>query len=105
MAGNRIGFIGLGAMGQPMASNILKKGMPLTVYDIDALRMQPVLALGAAAAESVAEAANDADIVITMLPATQHVEEVVLGADGVLAHMNQGGVLMDMSTMKETGSH
>jgi 4-hydroxybutyrate dehydrogenase/sulfolactaldehyde 3-reductase len=104
MAGNRIGFIGLGAMGQPMASNILKKGTPLTVYDIDALRMQPVLALGAAAAESVAEAANDADIVITMLPATQHVEEVVLGADGVLAHMNQGGVLMDMSTIAPSGT-
>ncbi|NIO40894.1 MAG: NAD-binding protein [Burkholderiales bacterium] len=105
MVEEKIGFIGLGAMGQPMASNILKKGTPLMVYDIDAVRMQPVLALGgAAAAGSVVEAASDADIVITMLPATQHVEEVVLGVDGVLAHMNQGGVLMDMSTIAPSGT-
>lgn len=97
-------FIGLGAMGQPMASNIVRKGTPLVVHDIDPARMQPVVALGATGANSVAEAAHDADVVITMLPATQHVEQVVLGTEGVLAHMRKGGVLMDMSTIAPTGT-
>jgi 4-hydroxybutyrate dehydrogenase/sulfolactaldehyde 3-reductase len=80
METSKISFIGLGAMGQPMASNIVRKGSPITVYDIDPTRMEPVVALGAA---SLADALDGAGIVITMLSATRHVERVV---QGLLTH-------------------
>ncbi len=104
MAENKISFIGLGAMGQPMASNIVKKGTPLTVFDIDPGRMEPVVALGATGATSLGEALAGARIVITMLPATQHVEAVVTGPHGVLANAKQGAVLLEMSTIAPTGT-
>ena len=100
----KIAFIGLGAMGQPMASNIQRKGIDLTVYDIVAAQMEPVIALGATAAGSVADAAAGADIVVTMLPATPQVETVVLGPDGVLEAVDAGAILMDMSTIAPTGT-
>ncbi len=104
MKKNKVSFIGLGAMGQPMASNIVRKGTALTVYDIDAARMEPVVALGATGAKTVAEAVAGADIVITMLPATQHVEAVVTGANGVLENVGKGSLLLDMSTIAPTGT-
>ena len=104
MKNDKVSFIGLGAMGQPMASNIVRKGTALTVFDIDAKRMEPVVALGAAGAKSVAEAVAGADIVITMLPATQHVEAVVTGAKGVLENIGKGGLVLDMSTIAPTGT-
>ncbi len=100
----KISFIGLGAMGQPMASNIVSKGTPITVFDIEPSRMEPVVALGANRAASLGEALANADIVITMLPATRHVEEVVTGPDGVLAHVDSGSVLLEMSTIAPTGT-
>jgi len=96
---NKIGFIGLGAMGLPMASNMQRKGFAVTVYDIDDAKMDKVAALGATKAASVADASRGQDIVITVLPATQHVEAVVLGADGVLANIDDGALLMDLSTI------
>jgi len=96
---NKIGFIGLGAMGLPMASNMQRKGFAVTVYDIDDAKMDKVAALGATKAASVADASRGQDIVITVLPATQHVEAVVLSADGVLANIDDGALLMDLSTI------
>jgi 4-hydroxybutyrate dehydrogenase/sulfolactaldehyde 3-reductase len=104
MAKGNISFIGLGAMGQPMASNVVRKGTPITVYDIDSARMEPVVALGAAGASSLAGALEGADIVITMLPATQHVEQVVMGQGGVLENIGKGSILLDMSTIAPTGT-
>ena len=100
----KIAFIGLGAMGQPMASNIVRKGIGLTVFDIAADRMTPVLDLGATAAASVTDAATGAGIVVTMLPATADVHEVVLGPDGVLEAAKAGTIIMDMSTIAPTGT-
>lgn len=100
----KIAFIGLGAMGQPMAANILKSGIELTVFDIDSERMTPLHNLGAKFAASVADAAKDAGIVVTMLPATAEVDEVVLQADGVLDTLEAGSVLMDMSTIAPLGT-
>jgi len=100
----KIAFIGLGAMGQPMAANIQRKGTHLTVYDTDPARMEPLRDLGAHLAGSVAETARDAQTVITMLPATQHVEEVVLGAGSVADAIVPGGGIMDMSTIAPTGT-
>lgn len=95
----RIGFIGLGAMGLPMATNLLCKGFALTAFDIDAGKVAAISALGATAAASVAKASSGQEIVITVLPATQHVESVVLGDGGVLASMAPGTVLVDLSTI------
>jgi 4-hydroxybutyrate dehydrogenase/sulfolactaldehyde 3-reductase len=100
----KVGFIGLGAMGLPMASNLQRKGFDLNVYDVDPAKMDKLAALGARKAGSVAEASKGADVVVTMLPATPHVESVVLGADGVLANIDAGAVLMDMSTIDANGT-
>ncbi len=104
MENSKVSFIGLGAMGQPMASNIVQKGTPITVYDIDPARMEPVVAHGARGANSLGEALDGAGIVITMLPATQHVEQVVLGEGGVLERLQAGGTLLEMSTIAPTGT-
>ncbi len=95
----KIGFIGLGAMGRPMANNLVKKGFSLTVYDVVPERMEPLKAMGAHAAASCKEVAERCPVVITMLPASRHVREAVLGKDGVAAGMAQGSVLIDMSTI------
>jgi 4-hydroxybutyrate dehydrogenase/sulfolactaldehyde 3-reductase len=100
----KVGFIGLGAMGLPMASNLQRKGFDVNVYDIDQAKMDKVAALGARKAASISEASRGADVVVTVLPATQHVEAVVLGEDGVLAHIDPGAVLMDMSTIDANGT-
>ena len=78
----KIGFIGLGAMGLPMSSNLQRKGFALTVFDLDEAKMDQVVALGARKAATIADASRGQDIVITVLPATPHVEAVVLGSDG-----------------------
>lgn len=103
-AAGKIAFIGLGAMGLPMASNLARKGFDLVAYDIDAAKVARLVEMGATAAGSIAEAAAQAEIVITMLPATPHVEAVVLGAEGVLSVLPAGKVLMDMSTIDPKGT-
>lgn len=100
----RVGFIGLGAMGLPMASNLQRKGFALTVYDVVQAPMDKLAELGARKAASIAEATRGAEIVVTMLPATQHVEAVVLGEGGVLANIDSNAVLMDMSTIDAKGT-
>jgi 4-hydroxybutyrate dehydrogenase/sulfolactaldehyde 3-reductase len=93
------GFIGLGRMGRPMASNLRKKGHGLVVYDIVAAPMAELAALGAMTAGSIAEVARASDIVITMLPSGVEVEETLLGPAGVLANAKPGTLIMDMSTV------
>ncbi|MEO8202849.1 MAG: NAD(P)-binding domain-containing protein [Betaproteobacteria bacterium] len=93
------GFIGLGRMGRPMASNLQKKGHPLAVYDIVAAPVAELAALGAVAARSIADIAKQADIVITMLPSGVEVEQTLLGPDGVLANARPGTLIIDMSTV------
>ena len=100
----KIGFIGLGAMGLPMSSNLQRKGFALTVFDLDEAKMDQVVALGARKAATIADASRCQDIVTTVLPATPHVEAVVLGSDGVLANIDAGALLMDMSTIDANGT-
>jgi 4-hydroxybutyrate dehydrogenase/sulfolactaldehyde 3-reductase len=100
----KVGFIGLGAMGLPMASNVQRKGFEVTVFDIDPAKMAKVAELGAKQAASAGEAARGQDIVITVLPATPHVEAVVLGEDGVLANIPDNAVLVDLSTIDAKGT-
>ena len=96
---SNIGFIGLGRMGKGMASNLQKKGFQLTVLDVNPQPVAELVALGATAAQSVAQMAKQCAIVITMLPTATEVEQVVAGAEGVLAHAAPGTVVVDMSTI------
>ena len=93
-----IGFIGLGIMGRPMARNLLKAGLTLTVYDKFA-KTDDLVALGAKAANSNKEVAAQSDVIITMLPNSPHVKEAVLGKDGVLDGARKGAILVDMSSI------
>ncbi|HSR13162.1 MAG TPA: NAD(P)-binding domain-containing protein, partial [Thermodesulfobacteriota bacterium] len=94
-----IGFIGLGAMGKPMAINLLKKKFSVTAFDIRPEPMIEVEQLGAKAANYSREVAARCDVIITMLVSSPHVEAAVLGKDGVIEGIRPGSVLIDMSTI------
>jgi len=95
----RVGFIGLGVMGRPMAKNLLKAGYPLTVWNRTRSKMEELLSLGANGANSPKEVAENSDVVITMVTDSPDVEEVVLGPLGVIEGAKPGLVLIDMSTI------
>ncbi len=95
----KVGFIGLGAMGLPLAKNLQKKGFSVAGYDIDPARADAIVELGGTKELTIADACAGAQIVITCLPATQHVETVVLGPGGVLSAIAHDALLMDMSTI------
>jgi 2-hydroxy-3-oxopropionate reductase len=95
----RIGFIGLGAMGKPMATNLIKKGFPLVVFDLFSEKMEPLRALGAEGANSCKEVAEGCPIIITMLPSSPDVREAVLGKNGFIEGLQKGSTLIDMSTI------
>lgn len=95
----RIGFIGLGAMGEPMAARLAAAGFPLAVHDADAARTRRVAdAIGARAAATPADAAASADILVTMLPSSAIVAAVLEGRDGALAGLAKGALIVDMSS-------
>lgn len=94
----KIGFIGLGRMGQGMARNLLESGVQLIVFDQNADAAKPLIESGAVSAASVGELARQADVIFTSLPGPVQVEEVILGSDGVVANMRPGLVLFDLST-------
>jgi 3-hydroxyisobutyrate dehydrogenase len=94
-----IGFIGVGAMGQPMLANLAKKGHRLVAYDRAEAALAAADALGAARATSAAAAAREAELVVTMLPSSSHVEAVYRGPGGVLDGVGSGRLCIDMSTI------
>ncbi len=98
----RVGFVGLGLMGLPMARNVLKAGYPLAVYNRTAAKAAPLVAEGAAQAASPAEVARSADVVVTMVTDSPDVEAVVEGEDGLLAGASAGTTWIDMSTISPT---
>lgn len=100
----RVGFLGLGTMGAPMAANLAKAGFALTVWNRTASKMEPLLRLGARAGKGPAHVAAEADVVITMVSQPEDVEQVVLGPDGVLDGIKGGAVLIDMSTVSPATS-
>ncbi|SAK57168.1 3-hydroxyisobutyrate dehydrogenase [Caballeronia hypogeia] len=95
----KIGFIGLGHMGGPMAANLLKAGHALNAFDLVPAALDAAKAAGATLAASPRAAAEGAEVVITMLPAAQHVKAVYLNDDGVLAGVASGVPLVDSSTI------
>jgi 3-hydroxyisobutyrate dehydrogenase len=94
----RVGFIGLGHMGEPMSRNVLAAGHDLAVCDIRPQAGAGLIAAGARWTGSPREAGHDRDVVITMLPTPAHVLEVLLGTGGLLEGMPAGSVWVDMST-------
>lgn len=100
----KIGFIGLGIMGKPMAMNLLKAGYSLTVYDIVPDKVKDVVEAGAEAASSNKEVAQKSELVITMLPNSPDVKEAVLGNNGVLEGAKAGTILIDMSSIAPLAS-
>jgi 2-hydroxy-3-oxopropionate reductase len=100
----KIGFIGLGTMGAPMAQNLLKHGYATTVWARRREAMEPLLAAGATAAESAAHVAAATDIVITMVTDTRAVEDVVFGEHGVAGGARPGSLVIDHSTIDPAGA-
>ncbi len=98
----KIGFIGLGIMGLPMAKNLVAAGYDLTVFDIDKSRMENLA--NVRKASSCREVAAVSDVIITMLPNSPHVREAVLGKDGVMEGARPGSILIDMSSVAPLAS-
>jgi 3-hydroxyisobutyrate dehydrogenase len=94
-----VGFIGTGTMGLPMVANLVKKGFAVTAYDVVPAALAAAVRAGAAAAASSAGAARGADLVITMLPSSSHVETAYLGPGGVVEGLATGRLCVDMSTI------
>lgn len=95
----RIGFIGLGIMGRPMSSNLLKAGYELSVFDINKESVAALTAAGARGTTSPKEVAEHSEIIFTMLPNSQHVKEVIAGDNGILNGASKGSVIIDMSSI------
>ncbi len=95
----QVAFIGLGHMGGPMAANLLKAGYPLTVFDLVPQAAASLGEAGARVAASAAAALAGAQVVISMLPASQHVEALYLGENGILAAIPAGALVIDCSTI------
>ena len=100
----KIGFIGLGIMGRPMAKNLLKAGYDLVVYDFNKDAVADLVSCGASAAESGKELASQVEAVITMVPNSPHVRAAVLGENGVAEGAKPGLVVIDMSSIDPTES-
>ncbi len=96
---SRIAFIGLGNMGGPMAANLAKAGHAVRVFDLVPAAVQAAVDAGATAASSALDTLVEAEVVISMLPASRHVEGVFLGEDGLLADIPGGALVIDCSTI------
>jgi 4-hydroxybutyrate dehydrogenase / sulfolactaldehyde 3-reductase len=94
-----IGFIGLGAMGQGMAINCVKKGFELLVHDIRPAPMDALVKVGAKAAKSTTDIAQQCSIIITVLPSGKEVDQVVMAPSGLFEHAKPGTLVMDLSTI------
>lgn len=94
-----VAWIGLGIMGSPMAENLLKAGYSVSGFTLERAKLDRLTAAGGRAADSIADAVRDADVVITMVPASPQVEAVAYGPDGILAHARPGTLLIDMSSI------
>ncbi|MFB9324819.1 NAD(P)-binding domain-containing protein [Paenibacillus aurantiacus] len=96
---NKIGFIGLGVMGAPMAANLLRKGYVVTVYNRTPGKADELIALGAEVADTPAQAVNGSELVITMVSNDDSIRDVYYGTDGIIASLMPGTIVMDSSTI------
>ena len=100
----KIGFIGLGIMGKPMAKNLLKAGHEVVCFDVNQKNVDEVVKAGAVAGKSSADVAAQVPLVITMLPNSPHVKSVVMGEGGILEGAKKGLIIVDMSSIAPLAS-
>lgn len=100
----KLGFIGLGIMGKPMAKNLLKAGHKLVVLDMNKAAVDELISAGAESASTPAELGSKTDVIITMLPNSPHVKTVALGENGLIDSAAKGKVLIDMSSIAPLAS-
>ena len=100
----KVGFIGLGIMGKPMVRNLLKAGIAVTVYDINAAAVAEMVEAGAKSAATPKETSKGQDVVITMVPNGKIVEGLLTGDDVILAGVDEGTIIADMSSVTPTQS-
>jgi len=100
----KIGFVGLGIMGKPMAKNLLKKGYEVVCYDFNKANVNDVVESGATAGISGKEVASQTDIVITMLPNSPNVEAALFSENGIAAGLSEGKIVIDMSSINPVAS-
>lgn len=100
----KIGFIGLGIMGKPMALNLLKNGFEVIAFDLNEQARKEVVQAGGVEANNPREASSDCDVVITMLPNANIVKQVLLGEEGVIEAVQPGAVVIDMSSISPVDS-
>jgi 2-hydroxy-3-oxopropionate reductase len=100
----KIGFIGLGIMGKPMSKNLIKAEYDLVVYDISAESMAEVVGCGAKSGESISDVAKQCDVIITMLPNSPQVKEVVMGVGGIIESAKENTLIIDMSSIAPIAS-
>lgn len=100
----RVGFLGLGNMGLPMVKNLLKNGYTVTAYDINKDFVKLAEEAGAKGSSTVKDTARDQDVVVTMLPNTNIVEEARLGKDGIYEHASENALIIDSSTISPIAS-
>lgn len=94
-----VGFIGVGNMGNPMAGNVLKASFPMTVFDLNAKAMENLVLAGAKPAQSAAEVVDNAEIVLTSLPASPDVEKTYLEPGGLIDRARRDTILIDLSSV------
>lgn len=99
---SKIGFIGLGIMGKPMSRNLLKAGYEVVVYNRSSKAIQELVKEGAEAADSPKDVAERCELIITMLPNSPDVREVILGHNGVLEGVHPSSIVIDMSSIAPT---
>ena len=101
----KVGFIGLGIMGKPMAKNLVKAGYELVVSDKFAkAAVEELVAMGATAAETNADVAKQVDILITMVPNSPHVKEALFGENGAAPALKKGAIVLDCSSINPVAS-
>lgn len=100
MSSTTVAVIGLGIMGGPMAANLVKAGYDVVGYNRSPQKVEKLVSEGGKGASSIAEAVKDADVIITMVPDSPDVEEVVLGEDGIAANAKSGSIWIDASTIR-----
>jgi 3-hydroxyisobutyrate dehydrogenase-like beta-hydroxyacid dehydrogenase len=102
---SKVGFIGLGAMGGPMALNLVKAGFAMVVHDIDATKTEPLKAKGAEVAHSAEAVAAAVDRTIVIVETTEQAESVIIGAHGVIRSAKAGHIVLCMSTIDPFAAH
>src|SRR5208283_5271700 len=96
---NRLGFVGIGYMGRPIARRLLESGFKLTAYDRDHSKAEELIQYGGAVAQNVPELSPSCNVVLSCLPSDEAVLDIYRGTDGVFAHAHRGSAVIDMSTV------